>query len=71
VYFKVRKRAVPTVIVYGTGGTSNTVNDETADRSLGAGSFAYPSEVGFSMNYTLQNATSPRRRFHYIADAEL
>lgn len=71
VYFKVRKRAVPTVIVYGTGGTSNTVNDETADRSVGAGWFAMPSETGFRMNYTLQNATSGRRRFHYVADAEL
>jgi len=71
VYFKVRKRAVPTVIIYGTGGTSNTVNDETADRSIGSGLFAIPSETGFRMNYTLQNATSGRRLFHYVADAEL
>jgi hypothetical protein len=71
VQFRVRKRSTPTVIVYGTGGTPNTVNDETADRSVGAGWFAMPSETGFRMNYTLQNATSGRRRFHYVADAEL
>jgi hypothetical protein len=71
VQFRVRKRSTPTVIIYGTGGTPNAVNDETADRSIGAGSFAMPSETGFLMNYTLQNATSGRRWFHYIADAEL
>jgi len=69
--FGVRKRSTPTVIIYGTGGTPNAVNDETADRSIGAGNFAMPSEMGFRMNYTLQNATSGRRWFHYIADAEL
>jgi hypothetical protein len=71
VQFRVRKRSTPTVIIYGTGGTPNAVNDETADRSIGTGSFAIPSETGFRMNYTLQNATSGRRWFHYIADAEL
>jgi len=71
VLFKVRKRAVPTVTVYGTDGTPNTVNDDTADRVLGIGSFSIPSEAGFSMNYALQGATSQRRNFHYVADAEL
>lgn len=73
VSYRVPKRIPnPTVIIYGTGGTINTVNDETADRVLGAGNLGVAnSEWGFQQTYTLVASTSRRRRFHFTSDAEL
>lgn len=72
VSFKTPKRVAPTVTVYGTGGTINTVNDQTADRALASGSFATNiGEYGFGQNYVLTGAVNRRRQFHFTADAEL
>jgi len=72
VVFATPKRTTPTVTVYGTAGTTNALNDGTADRAISGGSgIVFSGETGFSINATVTGPTSSTRRFHFTAEAEI
>jgi hypothetical protein len=72
VEFKELKRVAPTVMIYGTGGTVNTVNDGGGDRTMAGGALTEDiGQYGFNQNYTLNGSTGPARKFHFTAEAEL
>jgi len=73
--FTVRKRAAPTVAVYSSNGTANTLSNHAAGSDLGAGSGTpvAPGEANFEVRNSSGSTLSVSNglEWHYTADAEL
>ena len=72
VLFKTEKRILPTITIYGIGGTSGQISDDATDRAISGGAASTNvSSVGFDQDFTLTSPANQYRRCHYVANAEL